>query len=373
MSYFCPNDETKLEPVTKHGGRTFICPKCKGEMINIAVLKRKPELRGSANAIWDEMKLHMNENGNECPQCEGRMARVQAPGTTQLVDVCKPCQSIWLDRGQFELLPRNILAPTEDTEAAEEEFCPESLAALSLLQVEPKEEKPELMGDMACPRPRGWKLIPALLLLPVKDDDAEFIDRPYVTWLIAALCTFLFVFFFRDRYPITNEWGFLIDDPFRKGGLTLLTSFFVHNNIFPFIFNIYFLLVFGGNVEEYLGTVPYIILLLLSHLTGLLIHATLSAVHTIPAAGLGAGVAAIIVYYVALHPQSHLRVILFYFIPIRFKAYWFLIAWAVFQLSFALSQMGGATGIVNAQVNVGGALIGFLWALRNRKVQLRKE
>ncbi|MGH2435580.1 MAG: rhomboid family intramembrane serine protease, partial [bacterium] len=126
------------------------------------------------------------------------------------------------------------------------------------------------------------------------------------------------------------------------------------------ISNMYFLLVFGDNVEDFLGTGRYLALLLLAAVLGDLTHIALDPRQQIPLIGASGGISGIVLYYALKYPRAQLGILLriwLYFRWIRMPAYAYVGIWVVLQMIGAQQQIAGITN-VSALAHLGGAAVG---------------
>ena len=90
-----------------------------------------------------------------------------------------------------------------------------------------------------------WKTIPALFGFPVESETAALSRWPWLTWGLALVIAALSVWAFFDLEAAVQIFGFIPAEAGRYGGLTLLTSFFLHGGVLHLVGNLYFLLIFG--------------------------------------------------------------------------------------------------------------------------------
>jgi len=143
----------------------------------------------------------------------------------------------------------------------------------------------------------------------------------------------------------------------------LLTSMFLHANLFHIFFNMLFLYNFGRLVEQALGGKRYLALYLLSGLAAELFHTAFIPVEGplsafIPAIGASGAISGILGAYLLLFPGSKLSMCFFYiFFPICFtmSAAAYLVFWFVTQV---LQGYAGASVGVAVFAHAGGFLGG---------------
>jgi membrane associated rhomboid family serine protease len=160
-------------------------------------------------------------------------------------------------------------------------------------------------------------------------------------------------------------WGLKPGAWHRNGGLTLLTSFLLHASVLHIVGNMYFLLIFGDNVEDHLGRGRYIALLLGAHLAGVIAHAFLDFGSMVPLVGASAGISGVIAYYAVTFPRAKLGFaffIAFRFLWLRLPAYAAFVLWIVLQFVGTWEQIEGSSN-VSSLAHLGGAALGLVVAL----------
>jgi membrane associated rhomboid family serine protease len=151
----------------------------------------------------------------------------------------------------------------------------------------------------------------------------------------------------------------------RYAGLTLLTSFFIHGSWLHLLVNLYVLLVFGDNVEEYLGAGRYLALLAVATVAGGLAHVALDPRSVVPVIGASGGISGVVAYYVLRFPQARLG-LMYVYRWFRIRAYAFGLIWVLLQIIAAREQIAGI-GDVSALAHLGGAAVGvWFWAIWTR-------
>ncbi|HOX38201.1 MAG TPA: rhomboid family intramembrane serine protease [Candidatus Brocadiia bacterium] len=159
-------------------------------------------------------------------------------------------------------------------------------------------------------------------------------------------------------------------------GWTFITSMFLHASWWHLIGNMWFLWLFGDNVEDYLGHLRFIVFYLFSGFAAGLAHFMMDPMSQIPCVGASGAISGILGAYALLFPRA--RIVCFLpslsiLIRFRIRAVFFMGVWFLFQMIpgvIVLSLPKGA-GIAY-WAHIGGFMFGmFLTAnFRRRKKQI---
>jgi membrane associated rhomboid family serine protease len=179
-----------------------------------------------------------------------------------------------------------------------------------------------------------------------------------------------------DHAAVIARWGLLPAEPWRAVGLTFLSSALLHADVWHLVGNLYFLLVFGDDVEEVLGRPRYALLLLCAALAGGAAHVAFDPRADVPCIGASAAISGVLVAYASWFPRARLALLFFFFVSFRWlrcQAWFALVLWIVLQLVGAVMQAGGLSA-VSAVAHLGGAGVGLLaWlAARGGRVDARR-
>ena len=150
--------------------------------------------------------------------------------------------------------------------------------------------------------------------------------------------------------------------PCRLGGLTweaLVTSMFLHGSWFHLIGNMWFLWIFGNNVEDSMGHLRFVVFYLLTGVVAALSHVLLDPGSSVPLVGASGAISGIMGAYLVLYPRARVDTLIFLVIFVRvvplpawvILGYWFLI-----QLVSTGAAAGG--GGVAYAAHVGGFVAG---------------
>ena len=142
---------------------------------------------------------------------------------------------------------------------------------------------------------------------------------------------------------------------------TPLTSMFLHGGWLHLIGNMWFLWVFGNNVEDSMGRVRYLVFYLLCGIAAAAVQSLLDPSSPIPMVGASGAISGVMGAYVLLYPrvQVHMLVVLVIFITrIRVPAFLMLGYWFLLQLFGGAMTAGSEDGGVAFWAHVGGFLAG---------------
>ncbi|MBI4403482.1 MAG: rhomboid family intramembrane serine protease [Deltaproteobacteria bacterium] len=142
--------------------------------------------------------------------------------------------------------------------------------------------------------------------------------------------------------------------------LPLFSSMFLHGGLLHLLGNMWFLWIFGDNLEEYLGHVGYLFFYLITGIVAGLAHIFLNHSSNIPTLGASGAVSGVLGGYLVLFPRIRIRTLItlgFFFQVIRIPAIFFLGLWFIMQL---LGGLGGEAQIAFG-AHVGGFIAGVLF------------
>ena len=351
----CPNCGSSLIRTAGDRGIFFSCEGCKGRSVGVALLRRTVE-RSFVNDIWSRSESAPG-SGRDCPSCSNEMRAVDVT-PTETLDVCKPCQLVWFDPSAFELAPATGPAPSGPA-------IPQGhLETIARHQARYIAGRWRNLPDAEIIPPGSLAALPAAMGMPAEEEAGWLRRHPWVTWAVAATIAMIALLtFFDDR--LVAELGLIPAETFRLGGLTFVTSFFVTPGVLQGIASVYFLVVFGDNVEDFLGSVNYALLLLVATLVGGILHAFFASDETAPLVGAGAGIAGVLVFYGSRFPQRRLR----YFRLNR----WFSMPASTAAVLWVLAQAAGGRHLWGTESYtslpslIGGSVVGlwFWWLWRN--------
>ena len=155
---------------------------------------------------------------------------------------------------------------------------------------------------------------------------------------------------------------------FEVSFVPLVTSMFLHSGLLHIAGNMLFLWIFGDNVEDFFGHLPYLLFYLVCGVGAGLLHVLFNLHSSVPALGASGAVSGVMGAYILLYPRARILTLVFIF-PLPVPAVIFLGLWYVMQFLSGISALGvKASGGVAVWAHVGGFLLGmFLTTLAKRR------
>ena len=217
------------------------------------------------------------------------------------------------------------------------------------------------------------------MLFPYKDDNPKVLI-PYVTYGIFAVNTVLFfIQFLISRNDINSanrifySFGFI---PADFNILTIFSSMFIHGNLAHIIGNLWFLKVFGDNVESVLGHLKYFFFYICCGFIAAIAQYIINPSSTIPMIGASGAIAGVLGAYMIQFPNARVHNILFFiifFTRVTLPAQIVLGFWFLLQLSQGLIDIEiNTTGGIAWFAHVGGFIAGItlLKYLKGLKIEV---
>jgi membrane associated rhomboid family serine protease len=232
------------------------------------------------------------------------------------------------------------------------------------------------------------------MVLPLGDDNTDRIAFPIVTVVLIAVNVFVFVVLqgmgTNDRFTMafstvpeeiitgkdlvtegqvrrfqTAEGPVDVPVPGLEPTplsvyLTLLTSMFMHGSLIHLLGNMWFLWIFGDNIEDDLGRPRYIAFYLLCGLLASLAHVAVSASGPsaqVPSLGASGAISGVMGGYLVLHPHRQVTVLLLRIIA-QVPGWVAVGLWFLFQVVSSLEMLGGGQGGVAYGAHIGGFIAG---------------
>ncbi len=211
-------------------------------------------------------------------------------------------------------------------------------------------------------------------MFPLKDN-VESQTLPIVTWLIIALNIFVFLIELsigsQNLEPFLQTYGFIPANFFSHislaQGAPILFSMFLHAGWGHLIGNIWFLYIFGDNVEDRLGHFPYLFFYILTGFVAALAQACINPSSHIVMIGASGAISGVLGAYFLFYPTARVLSLVpmgMYSRMMEIPAAFFLGLWFVMQLFTGIVPIAAGvneeSGGVAFWAHVGGFISGAL-------------
>ncbi len=349
----CPHCQVALKRRTTKGIFQYYCPSCLGFAVHFGGLANLMDARA--------VKLIRNSSNEAldgkvpCSHCTKLMKVVYSGEAAIELDICRRCNLLWLDTGEWD----DIQKQDPPRSAPDHESVLRGRVLLKL--EEAKRASNQILGfepiDLA--RLQVWEMAAATMGLPVQERRPHFSELPWITLFLIPICILTSILGFRNMDWVAANLSYQSDSLFSFDLLTMFTSFFVHSDWINLGSNMYFLWVFGVNVEEHISKGTYAHLLVWSTISGELVFSWLRP--DIPLIGTSGAISGLIAFYLLRFPHRR------FFLRFYFGAFavpgWVLGCLFYFKDIIAVFAEIGDRSPVASFSQLGGAVVGVAFAL----------
>lgn len=208
-------------------------------------------------------------------------------------------------------------------------------------------------------------------MFPIRDHNPSG-RTPYVTYALMAANIGIFL----SYWPLFNDpralnafyfdWSMIPAKVVQMGSYeTLITSMFLHGGWMHLAGNMLFLWIFGDNLEDEMGHLPYLGFYVASGVVAGLAQLVSEPMSQIPTVGASGAIAGVMGGYLLLYPRAKVDILIIIIFYIRILP---LPAWIMLGLWFAFQLFGGLAtptegGGVAYWAHAGGFIIGAVLAV----------
>jgi membrane associated rhomboid family serine protease len=215
-------------------------------------------------------------------------------------------------------------------------------------------------------------------MFPIRDDQPRY-STPYVNGFLIALNILIYLFqssldpqsydlLARQFGVVPNHLAaFLAGSP--KYPLVaivipLFTSMFLHAGWMHVLGNMWFLYIFGDNIEDYLGHFPYLVFYVLCGLFAMMTQVAVYPHSNLPTVGASGAIAGVLGAYFILYPRA--RVLTWFFVFVFYipawimLGYWFVLQFLSGAVTLSVAERGRDVGGVAVWAHVGGFVVGLV-------------
>lgn len=203
------------------------------------------------------------------------------------------------------------------------------------------------------------------MLFPYKDDNPSVL-YPFTTYTIIGLnvSVFLLQFYIAGNNQdlarsIIFKFGLV---PNRFNIIDVITSMFLHGGIYHIVGNMWFLYIFGDNIESILGHIRFIYFYIFCGAGAAFLQFIVEPTSSIPMVGASGAISGVLGAYMIKFPKAKVHVIavvIFFITTFVVPAQVVLGVWFLMQLSGGLGSLGiDTTGGIAWFAHIGGFICG---------------
>lgn len=213
------------------------------------------------------------------------------------------------------------------------------------------------------------------MILPLRDINPTR-RPPVLTWALIAANVVVWLYEVSlgqaEMQLAVDRWGvvphFLLVEPSVGAWMTPVTSLFLHAGWAHLLWNMWFLHVFGDNIEDELGRGRFLLFYLLCGLGAVAAQVAIDPTGRTPMVGASGAIAGVLGGYMMLHPRAPIVTLVLVFF-VQLPAWIFLFVWFGLQLLEGFTSLGlpGNTGGVAFFAHIGGFVVGAAMVHRLRR------
>jgi membrane associated rhomboid family serine protease len=180
-------------------------------------------------------------------------------------------------------------------------------------------------------------------MFPLRDTQPSY-SRPFVTTVIIAINVLIYLYSLAlddySRNYFIGHYGLI---PVRLHPSAFVTSMFLHGGLMHIVGNMWFLWIFGDNVEDIMGHTKYLVFYILCGLAAAMTQVLFNADSRVPMVGASGAIAGVMGAYMVKFPRSRIVtfVFVFFFITtVEVPAVIMLLYWFVIQLFSGVGTIG---------------------------------
>jgi len=184
--------------------------------------------------------------------------------------------------------------------------------------------------------------------------------RPFVVYVLVILnvLAYIFTYSLSDPGAVISTYGFVPARFFADPGgewVTIFTSMFLQGGLLHILGNMWFLWIFGDNIEDRLGHFGFAVFYLLSGVAAAFAQGIVSAASDAPMIGASGAISGVLGAYILLYPRAIILSLIGWF-PIPVPAFIYLGYWLLIQL---LGNFTGQQGVA-FWAHIGGFIAGMV-------------
>ena len=365
----CPSCLKALVVVAGRSATIDSCQSCKGiwfdqgELVNIVreLLEREDVAPRSFRPFEKSRAQTANADSQikrPCPRCQQQMKSFNyAYDSNVILEKCPSCEGIWADAGKAREVARYL---KEDPRA--------KMFGEALFQMQEGDQTLKdlaELGETLTANVPPWLLYMPKIILPLSDDTER--DRtPLVTISVILLNVLIFIsqaICVRDIEPYFQRFGFVPTEFWSTG---LLSSMFIHTGLLHLAGNMFFLWLFGDNVEDRFHRMGFLLFYVCCGLAAILVHAVMNVHSSLPTVGASGAISGVMGAYLVFYPAARIKTFFVYKV-LHIPALLYLGTWFLFQLLWGIATQSSGVTHVAWFAHIGGFVFGALVAWLKKK------
>jgi membrane associated rhomboid family serine protease len=205
-------------------------------------------------------------------------------------------------------------------------------------------------------------------MMPIGDDNTARKSLPIVTYALILINILVFFLEMQGGEAFIQNWAFVPSRFLANPGgelPTLFSSMFMHAGLLHLGGNMLYLWIFGDNVEDQFGKIPYLIFYLVCGLGATFAQTLFDPSSSLPNVGASGAIAGVLGAYILMFPGSKINVLLGREI-VPMPALIVIGLWFVLQFMSGISSYYSTTGEeggVAYMAHIGGFLSGLAIAV----------
>jgi membrane associated rhomboid family serine protease len=199
-------------------------------------------------------------------------------------------------------------------------------------------------------------------MLPLYDKKKIKDGFPLMTAFLIVLNTIFFLCTISNLNHFIDFFGFTSEKLWDGRFFTIITSMFLHGNIWHLILNMWFLWVFGDNLESRLGKLKFLGFYLLCGIGGGILYALAMSDPAQAVIGASGAISGVLGGYLVLFPKNKIRTFLFFCVA-SIPAVIYIFIWFLLQL-FSTVNLDTSVSYFS---HIGGFVAGILFVKMFKK------
>lgn len=370
----CPICSCELRKIKSKNVIIDVCRNCSGIWFDSGELQlflqqiiESPDITPESTRLFTPRHVETShpsvQENRVCPKCSVVMKTFNyAYDSNVFLDKCQNCDGIWAEAGEVKQIARFLKKDPKVMVIAQDIVKRQQYI----------NELHELadIGNTLRTHAHYSAFMPKIFL-PLNDDyQAEKFPVVNISIILVSVLVFLLqLFVVQDPQAFLSRFGFNVSQIWSIG---LISSTFLHGGIFHILGNMYFLWIFGDNIEDHMGRIRFLVFYIASGIAACFLHASFYNGPNIPLIGASGAISGVMGAYCVLYPQARLQVLVFCRI-IWIPASIYLTSWFLFQILYSIITLSSNAYYRIAWVaHVGGFIFGMLTAYIMKKKKIDK-